>query len=244
MNKHCDEQKELDIYIGKRLRFIRQKLGLTLLEVAKKLGISLQQVQKYEQAQSRISATTLHQLGEIMGVESKFFFQGFLTFKKKLNFTTSDTVIPDYESVLNVLLVENDVADEFLTRRALSECSVNVNLFVLHDGEAVIDFLRNRLVSTNFPRPDIILLDLSIPKRDGENVLREIKRDKTLSDIPVIIMTNKINFQDMVSCYKAYASGYICKPYDYDVFLNLLNTLANYWAKSVVLPNRSHGLAD
>lgn len=234
--------KELDVYIGKRLRMKRQKLGLTLSDLGEKIGVSHQQIQKYEQAQSRISAILLYQLCQILGVESNYFFQGFSAFSKNTELASSDIIIPDHESPLNVLLVEDDAADELLTRRAFSECSVFVNLFTVHDGMAAMDFLRNKLISVDFPRPDIILLDLNIPKRDGATVLREIKRDRDLNDIPVIIMTNGINFQEMLSCYKAYASGYICKPFDYDVFQNNIDALARYWAKSVVLPNRSRGL--
>ncbi|MES2253348.1 MAG: response regulator [Pseudomonadota bacterium] len=242
MEEMIEPQKDLDHYIGKRLREKRQKLGLTLTDLAEKLGVSHQQIQKYEQAQSRVSAITLYHLGEILGVEPSYFFQGFSAFKKKTERVAGDVIVPDRESVLNILLVEDDAADELLTRRAFDECSVSVNLFTVHDGVVALDFLRNKSTSVDFPRPDIILLDLNIPKRDGATVLREIKRDRDMSDIPVIIMTNSINFQEMILCYKAYASGYICKPFDYDVFQNSIESLASYWAKSVVLPNRSHGL--
>jgi DNA-binding response OmpR family regulator len=107
---------------------------------------------------------------------------------------------------------------------------------------AALDFLRNKTTSVDFPRPDVILLDLNIPKRDGATVLREIKRDRDISDIPVIIMTNSINFQEMISCYKSFAAGYICKPFDFDIFQNCIDSFARYWAQSVVLPSRSHGL--
>jgi CheY-like chemotaxis protein/DNA-binding XRE family transcriptional regulator len=242
MDENNENQKDLDIYIGKRLREKRQKLSLTLTDLAEKLGVSHQQIQKYEQAQSRIAAITLYQLGEILGVEPSYFFQGFSAFKKKTERLTGDVIVPDRESTLNILLVEDDAADELLTRRAFSECSVNVNMFTVHDGVAALDFLRNKCTSVDFPRPDIILLDLNIPKRDGATVLREIKRDRDISDIPVIIMTNSINFQEMISCYKAFAAGYICKPFDFDIFQNSIESLARYWAQSVVLPNRSHGL--
>lgn len=237
-----DHQKDLDSYIGRRLREKRQKLSLTLTDLAEKLGVSHQQIQKYEQAQSRIAAITLYQLGEILGVDPSYFFQGYSAFKKKTERISGDVIIPDRESTLHILLVEDDAADELLTRRAFSETSVDVSLFTVHDGVAALDFLRNKCTSVDFPRPDIILLDLNIPKRDGATVLREIKRDRDISDIPVIIMTNSINFQEMISCYKAYAAGYICKPFDFDVFQKSIDSLARYWAQSVVLPSRSHGL--
>jgi CheY-like chemotaxis protein/DNA-binding XRE family transcriptional regulator len=241
-SKDNEHQKDLDIYIGRRLREKRQKLNLTLTDLAEKLGVSHQQIQKYEQAQSRVAAITLYHLGEILGVDTSYFFQGYSAFMKKHERLTGDVIVPDRESTLNILLVEDDAADELLTRRAFNECSVNVNLFTVHDGVAALDFLRNKSTSVDFPRPDVVLLDLNIPKRDGATVLREIKRDRDISDIPVIIMTNSINFQEMISCYKAYAAGYICKPFDFDIFQSSIDALARYWAQSVVLPSRAHGM--
>lgn len=239
MKEIINEQKELDIYIGKRLRIKRQKLGLTLLSLAEKLGVSHQQIQKYEKAQSRISAIVLYQLSQILGVESNYFFQGFTSFSKDEELASSDIIIPDHECSLNVLLIEDDVADELCTRRAFSECSAFVNLLTVHNSIIAMNFLRKKLITVDFPRPDIILLDLNISKRDGATMLREIKRDRDLSDIPVIIMTNGINFQEMLSCYKAYASGCICKSFNYDIFQKNIENLTRYWAKSVILPNRA-----
>ncbi len=236
------ESKVLDQYIGKRLREKRQKLGFTLTDLAEKLAVSHQQIQKYEQAQSRISAITLYQLGEILGVEPSYFFQGFSAFQKKCGRIHGDVIVPDRQSSLNVLLIEDDAADELLARRAFAEASLPVNIFTVHDGVAALDCLRNRSTLVDFPRPDIILLDLNIPKHDGATVLREIKRDREISDIPVIILTNSINFQEMISCYKTYAAGYICKPFDFDVFQKSIDALVRYWALTVVLPSRANGV--
>jgi CheY-like chemotaxis protein/DNA-binding XRE family transcriptional regulator len=231
----------LDLYIGKRIRESRQKQGLTLNDVGEKIGVSHQQIQKYEQGQARLSAIALYQMGRILGVDTHYFFRGFEHFTTKDEVLKGDIIIPDRERALNILLVEDDPADELLTRRALDESSISVKIFALHDGVAVLDFLRRRTTQIDFPRPDIIILDLNIPKRDGHTVLKELKRDRDLCDIPVIILTNSINFQEMMSCYRQHASGYICKSFDFDVFQQSLEHLVLYWARAVALPHRSCG---
>jgi CheY-like chemotaxis protein/plasmid maintenance system antidote protein VapI len=241
MLESVENQKMLDTYIGKRLREKRQKLGYTLCDIAEKMSVSHQQIQKYEQAQSRISAITLYQLGEILGVEPGYFFQGFSAFQKKGERLQGDVIVPNRTTSLNVLLIEDDAADELLTRRAFADSSIDVNLLTLHDGASALEFLRNRTTIVDFPRPDVILLDLNIPKHDGASVLREIKRDREINDIPIIVLTNSINFTEMLACYKSYASGYICKPFDFEIFQNSIQAFAKYWSQCVVLPNRANG---
>ena len=238
-----ENHHELDHYIGKRLREKRLKRGLTLEDLSEKLNLSRQQLQKYETAQSRLSTTILYHLGLLLDVKPSYFFQGYANFQKKAQPPVANIIVPDRQSTLNILLIEDDAADQLLTRRAFEECSVNVNLLAMHDGIAALGFLRNESTSVDFPRPDLILLDLNIPKQDGASVLNELKSDPNLVDIPVIILTNSIDFKEMHSCYKAHAAGYLCKTFDFDVFQNNLDILAQYWALSAVLPNRSQGVS-
>ena len=232
-------QKDLEEYVGRRLREKRQKLGMTLAYVAEKLSISHQQIQKYEQAQSRISAAILFQIGQVYGVPSHYFFEGYRSDIEKKPEIPAPTDVITYreEKNLNILLVEDNPADELLTRRALEASKHKINVFCVHDGVQAIEFLRYKTLAADFPRPDVVLLDLNIPKRDGHTVLKEIKRDRDIQDIPVVILTNSISIQEMVSIYKNYASGYISKSFDYDVFEDSLIGFVNYWVSVVVLPN-------
>jgi CheY-like chemotaxis protein/plasmid maintenance system antidote protein VapI len=235
--------KELDMHVGKRLREKRQKLGMTLAYVAERLGVSHQQIQKYEQAQSRISAGMLYQIGQLYGVPSQYFFDGFQSSKQKLGEKRStDIICHNREKALNILLVEDDPTDELLTRRALEAANHKVNIFCVHDGAQAIEFLRYKTMNVDFPRPDIVLLDLNIPKRDGHYVLKEIKRDRDIQDIPVVILTNSISVQEMISVYKNQASGYISKSFDFDLFQKSMVGFVEYWSLVVVLPNTSQDM--
>lgn len=238
MENRNEEIKELDVYVGKKLREKRQKLGMTLAYVAEKLCVSHQQIQKYEQAQSRISAGMLYHIGQLYGVPSQYFFDGFqATQQKKGERAGTDIISHNLEKPLSILLVEDDPTDELLTRRALEAADHKVNIFCVHDGAQAIEFLRYKTMNVDFPRPDIILLDLNIPKRDGQTVLKEIKRDREIQDIPVVILTNSISVQEMIAVYKNQASGYISKSFDYDVFQKNMIGLVEYWSTVVVLPN-------
>jgi len=244
MENRTEEIKELDVYVGKRLREKRQKLGMTLAYVAERLSVSHQQIQKYEQAQSRISAGMLYHIGQLYGVPSQYFFDGFqATQQKKGEKVNTDIISHNLEKPLSILLVEDDPTDELLTRRALEAADHKVNIFCVHDGAQAIEFLRYKTMNVDFPRPDIVLLDLNIPKRDGQTVLKEIKRDREIQDIPVIILTNSISVQEMITVYKNQASGYISKSFDYDVFQKNMIGLVDYWSTVVVLPNTAQEVA-
>ncbi|MBY0463146.1 MAG: response regulator [Alphaproteobacteria bacterium] len=244
MENRTEEIKELDVYVGKRLREKRQKLGMTLAYVAERLSVSHQQIQKYEQAQSRISAGMLYHIGQLYGVPSQYFFDGFQAIQqKKGEKINTDIISHNLEKPLSILLVEDDPTDELLTRRALEAADHKVHIFCVHDGAQAIEFLRYKTMNVDFPRPDIVLLDLNIPKRDGQTVLKEIKRDREIQDIPVIILTNSISVQEMITVYKNQASGYISKSFDYDVFQKNMIGLVDYWSTVVVLPNTAQDSA-
>lgn len=232
------QQKELEHYIGKRLRERRHKLGLTLSEVAHKLGLSHQQVQKYEQAHSRISFSTLYEISIIYGIPINYFFEGFREYtREKTKFLTKGFISFNPPRSLNILLVEDDPSDELFIRKAIENYLPKPNIICVHDGVQIIEFLRYKAFNKNFPRPDIIFLDLNIPKRNGLSILKEIKRDRNIQDIPVIALTNSIRTQDLIALYKNHASGYIKKCFDFDFFKESLTNTLNYWSRTVILPS-------
>lgn len=237
MDSLTDDLKELDVFIGKRLREKRHKLGFTLSQVGENLGISHQQIQKYEQSQSRISAGILYRIAQFYGESPQFFYQGFIPLYKRVEKPKNNLIFHNPSKMLHILLVEDDPADELIMRRALEATNHKINVFCVHDGAQTIDFLRYKKdINVDFPRPDLILLDLNIPKRDGFNVLKEIKRDRCIQDIPVVVLTNGISTEEMVNSYQNFASGYICKSFDNTSFQSNIHTLINYWSSVVVLP--------
>jgi len=228
----------VDVFVGRKIRERRQKLGWTLSELAEKLNISHQQVQKYEQGNTRVSAGVLYYIARILGTSTNYFFEGYNPERvENLKYSEVDTISFARRSYINVLLIEDDPSDELLTRKALEECQPVAKVYCLHDGEAVLEFLRNQKATNPFPRPDIIFLDLNIPKRDGHFVLKEIKRSRETMDIPVVILTNSISKKEMVSVYQNYASGYICKSFDFATFKRQIISAVDYWSNTVVLPN-------
>ncbi len=226
---------DMNVFIGQRIRERRLKLGLTLVDVSQKLRVSHQQLQKYEQGSSRISATTLFQISEILKVSVTYFYSGYDNSNEDLN--PSESLLNcDRKNPLNVLIAEHDPADERLVREALLDTGKPVNIYTLHDGDQVLDFLKNRRGISRLPRPDIIFIELVLPKVNGLQLLREIKRDRNIQDIPVIIMSYSLNKKDLADCYQTHASGYIHKDCNLSGFRAQIKDSINYWS-TVCLPN-------
>eukprot|EP01035_Chromulina_nebulosa_P026080 gene26080-34099_t len=235
-----NQVEELRRYVGKRLREKRNKLGLSLAELGAGLNIAPQQLQKYECAESTVSANRLYQIGCLFGVNIDYFFNGFNAILQNATRVPQAIIQPDRTVHLKVLLIEDNDSDAYLTRKAFEVCPVKIDILVMHNHRDVFRFLQGQKTDVVFPQPDLILLDLNLPKMDGLSILRKIKQDSMLSHIPVVILSHSISLKDMVTCYKNYASGFIAKSFDFDVFREKLNLLARYWAQTVVLPSRVH----
>ncbi len=130
---------------------------------------------------------------------------------------------------LKILLVEDDPNDVKLTERALSRSSVKSELFLARDGQEALDFLYKQGQFADAPQPDLIFLDLKLPKVDGHEILARIKQDEQLRRIPVIVLTISRREEDMVKAYDSGASGYIPKPVSSSEFIKVVNTVRDYW---------------
>src|SRR3569833_2633549 len=133
---------------------------------------------------------------------------------------------------IEILLVEDNPADVRLTQEALREGKVKNNLSVARDGEEALAFLRR----DNTPRPDLILLDLNLPRRDGREVLKEIKDDPQLRMIPVVVLTTSAAESDILKSYSLHANCYITKPVDLDQFITVVKSIDDFWLTIVRLP--------
>ena len=138
---------------------------------------------------------------------------------------------------VNVLLVEDNAGDVRLTQEAFNEGKLLVNLSVARDGQEAMAFLRREGAHAQAPAPDLILLDLNLPKMDGHEVLREIKNDSNLTPIPVIILTTSEADSDILTTYGHHANCYITKPVDIDQFISVVKLLKEYWFTVVKLPS-------
>jgi CheY-like chemotaxis protein len=137
---------------------------------------------------------------------------------------------------VDILLVEDNPGDVRLTQEALREAKVNNRLMVARDGVEALDMLRQREPHTGLPRPDLILLDLNLPKKDGREVLVEIKADEALRRIPVVILTSSSADEDVLRSYDLQAACYITKPVDLDQFIKVVRSIESFWLSIVTLP--------
>jgi chemotaxis family two-component system response regulator Rcp1 len=139
-------------------------------------------------------------------------------------------------ALIEILLVEDSPGDVRLTREAFRGGKVYINLHVAWDGAEAMAFLRREGEHANVPRPDLILLDLNLPKKDGREVLEEIKENPDLKIIPVVILTTSSFEADILRSYQLHANCYITKPVDFAGFLQVVSTIDDFWLSVVKLP--------
>lgn len=137
---------------------------------------------------------------------------------------------------VDILLVEDNPGDIFLTKKAFKSCKLSNRLFVAEDGEKALSFLKKEGENKDAITPDIILLDLNLPGKDGREILSEIKDDEELKKIPVIILTSSEAEIDIMTTYKLHANSYIVKPVDFAKFVDIVSTIENFWFSIVKLP--------
>ena len=140
---------------------------------------------------------------------------------------------------IEILLVEDSPGDVRLTREAFKDAKVHINLHVASDGAEAMAFLGREEHYVDSPRPDLILLDLNLPKKDGREVLGEIKESPTLKSIPVVILTTSASEEDILRSYRLHANCYITKPVDLDGFLKIVKSIDGFWLSVVKLPHEA-----
>jgi len=143
-----------------------------------------------------------------------------------------------YGRLVEILLVEDNPGDVLLTQEALKEGKVLNKLFVARDGSEALKFLHKEAPFQNVPTPDIILLDLNLPKVNGREVLAEVKSDPRLRRIPVVVLTTSKAEQDIARSYDLHANCYITKPLDLDQFIEVVKSIEDFWLTIVKLPEK------
>jgi len=137
---------------------------------------------------------------------------------------------------IEVLLVEDSPGDVRLTKEAFKDAKVHINLHVVSDGAKAMAFLKGEGEHASVSRPDLILLDLNLPKKDGREVLAEIKESPTLKSIPVVVLTTSSSEADILRSYELHANCYITKPVDLEGFLTVVKSIDSFWLSVVKLP--------
>ncbi len=139
-------------------------------------------------------------------------------------------------SIIEILLVEDNPGDIRLTQETLKEAKVKNSIHITTDGVEAMEFLRHEGKFKDVPRPDLILLDLNMPRKNGLEVLSEIKTDDTLKQIPIVILTVSNNEEDILKSYNLHANCFITKPVDLNQFLKVIKSIDNFWLTIVKLP--------
>jgi chemotaxis family two-component system response regulator Rcp1 len=144
---------------------------------------------------------------------------------------------------IQILLVEDDPDDVLLMSEVLCETRISSDLHVAMDGEEAMDFLHREGRFADAPVPDVVLLDLNLPKKDGRQVLAEIKSDPNLRRIPVIVLTTSAAEQDVLHAYDTHANAFVRKPVGYTALLLVVRSIEHFWMDSVLLPPREPAVA-
>ena len=139
---------------------------------------------------------------------------------------------------VEVLLVEDDPGDVVMTREAFADHKLTNTLHVVNDGADAMSFLRREGEFADRPRPDLVLLDLNLPRMDGREVLTAIKSDTELASIPVVVLTTSENEDDVVSSYSLHANAYVTKPVDFERFIDVVRQIDDFFVSVVRLPRR------
>ena len=142
----------------------------------------------------------------------------------------------EFERALTILLVEDSPTDALLVEEALAEALIVHQMHRVEDGVAALEFLRQEKEYDQAPRPDLILLDLNLPKKNGLEVLEIIKTDDALKAIPVIVLTTSKAEEDIVKSYNLYANCYVIKPLGFDKFTEAVQAIREFWARIVTMP--------
>ena len=147
--------------------------------------------------------------------------------------------MPDSGPLVEILLVEDSEPDILLTQEAFAEAQVKNRLHVARDGDEAIDFLRRQGEHADAPRPDVILLDINMPRKNGLEVLTELKADPQLASIPVLMLTTSQADTDISDAYARHASGYVIKPVGFENFLDAIRAFESFWLTFVRFPPRT-----
>ncbi|MCW2639519.1 MAG: response regulator [Dactylosporangium sp.] len=151
----------------------------------------------------------------------------------------TDALYAPTPAPIEVLLVEDDPGDVLMTQEAFEEHKVRNHLAVVNDGAEAIAYLRREGRYADAPRPDLVLLDLNLPRRDGREVLAEIKNDPDLRQIPVVVLTTSQADEDIVRSYQLHANAYVTKPVDFDRFIEVVRQIDDFFVSVVKLPPRA-----
>lgn len=233
-----DNIDSIDKFVGNKIKERRKTLKLSQSKLAELMSLSYQQIQKYESGSNKVTIKRLIHLSKALNVPTSYFYEGVQIDDDEFGESlVNDVIKTGRTNPLNVLLVEDDAGDEILIRNIIEDCAEEVNVHSIRDSDTVMEFLFNHKSKYAKPRPDIVFLDLMLPKTDGISLLKEIKKNRSVADIPVIILSNSIETDKMLDAYNNNASGFVTKSVDFEELSESISSAIHYWGNTVVLPN-------
>lgn len=226
------KSEELYLHVGNKIKERRKTLGISQTKMAELMGISYQQIQKYETGVSQISLTRLLQFSRILNVPPEYFYDGAAIDESIGKAIESDIIQKSYNRELSVLLVEDNPGDALLFERALQSVEQRIKFSCLSDTEKLMETLGGSHAT------DLVILDLNLPRISGLQLLKDIKTNSQTSHIPVVILTNSVSRREMMEAYRLGASGFIQKSISFDEYKENMKTVMAYWLRVVALPVR------
>jgi len=231
-----EQQNILYKHAGQRIRERRRSLRVTQGKLAEMLNISYQQVQKYETGINQLSLGRLLQFAKALNVAPEYFYEGISLDDVIGRQIDSDIIERSRTKPIQILLVEDNLADAMLFSEAIKEFENLASLHCINDAEMVKSYLQNYSGKIGQSSPDIIILDLNLPKIGGLQLLKEIKTNSQSSLIPTLILTNSMSKKEMMEAYRLGAAGFIQKSIDFVEYKESIETVVLYWSKVVALP--------
>ncbi|MCH2546516.1 MAG: response regulator [Alphaproteobacteria bacterium] len=227
---------EVNVYIGSFLRDARKRRKLTQDYVAEKVGISRQLMQQYEQGISKIHVSRLFAMCQVIGEDVHELMENVSVLMEKSrhqerNPPRSMEIVKNRP--LRVLLVEDSKADELSIVQAIEVCDEDVDLNIARDGAQALRILGKDALDYS-KKPDIILLDLNLPMISGRDLLKQFRAHSVYCSIPIVVLTNSTNIQEMQSAYMLGASGYLVKSFDLEDFYHNIQIVITYWYTNIL----------
>ena len=226
-----------NIYIGMEIKELRQRRGLNQAQLAEMLGVSRQRIQQYENGSGSLSVNRLFDVAKALCVSPSVLIKPLTRMQEKQ--VTIQPINPSVVEIrknrpLNILLAEDSSADQLLVRDAIDNSSYSAEISCVTDGIELSQFISNAQELNTYSYPDIILLDLNLPKKDGFACMHSLKSSSKTQDIPIIILTNSINRAEMERAYRMGASGYLVKSFELEEFRATINTVLAYWIVNIL----------
>jgi len=228
----------IDEQIGTRLRNRRKELNIPLKEIANFINIPYQQIQKYENGTNRIPASALFILAQKLNIKEEYFYKN-LHLPNNSHIKNKKSIISKSQEPLKVLIIEDSSVDEALLKEAITASNIKCLLHTEHNVKNAKDFLYQYKHTPNlsFTSPDIIIMDLNLPKIKGNTLLKELKNNRNFKQTPIIILTNSVNKTEMQECYNNGANAFLTKAFDVNEFFQDIKKLLEYWSSMAILPS-------